>query len=136
MRVLVVEDNATIASALADALAHADHNVVGLAKSSSEALRLAERHALDVALVDLDLERKAVGLDLTQRLTADLDLDVIICTAQPELARRVSSGAIGLIRKPFDPKDVVASLSVIEAVQSGAGSPPFPPSFELLVSPQ
>ena len=137
MRVLVVEDQATTAFAVANELTKAGHEVIGPAKSSKEAMQLAQRDRLDIALVDLDLERKAVGLDLTQQLTADLDLDVIICTGQPDLARRAPSGAIGLIRKPYDPKDVVASVSVVADLKSGAHSPQaFPPSFELLVSPQ
>jgi DNA-binding response OmpR family regulator len=137
MRVLVVEDQATIAFVLVDALKKAGHEVFGPAKSSDEAMQLAETNRLDIALIDLDLERRAVGLDLTQQFTAELDLDVIICTGQPELARRAPSGAIGLIRKPYDPKDVVTSLSIVEALNYGTRSPPpFPPSFELLVSPQ
>lgn len=136
MRILVVEDQATIAFMLAEQLTKAGHEVLGPAKSSREALQLAKDHELDIAVVDLDLERRAVGLDLTQQLTAERNLDVIICTGQPDLARRAPSGAIGLIRKPYDPKDVVASVSVIEALKSGAASPAFPHAFELLINPQ
>lgn len=136
MRVLVVEDKAATAFVLANALTKAGHEVVGPARSTDEAMRLAADGRLDIALVDLDLERKAAGLDLTQQFTADLDVDVILCTGRPELARRSQSGAIGLISKPYDPKDVVKSLSVVQALKSGVSSPPLPPSFELLVSPQ
>lgn len=137
MRVLVVEDQAVIAFMLADELAAAGHEIIGPARTSHEAIELAELHHPDYAFVDLDLEEKAVGLDVTEHLTAALDVNVIICTAQPALARQSQTGALGLIAKPYAPGEATTSLAVVEAVLTGKGSPTaFPPSFELLVNPQ
>ncbi|HVF16921.1 MAG TPA: response regulator, partial [Steroidobacteraceae bacterium] len=102
MRVLVVEDNAILAEVLSNALAQAGHEVIGPANSSAEAIQLAENEDPQIALVDLDLEKESIGLDVAEQLTGELDIEVIICTARPELARRASSGAMGLISKPFD----------------------------------
>jgi len=137
MRVLIVEDNVLLARVLTEALTEAGHEVIGPASSSGEAIQLAENEDPQIALVDLDLERWSIGLDVAEELTAELDIDVIICTATPELARRGSSGAIGLISKPYDLRDVVKSLSIVQAFPSeNQPSPLLPPSFELLVSPQ
>jgi CheY-like chemotaxis protein len=137
VRVLVVEDVALLALMLADELTESGHEVIGPASTSREAIRLAEMHHPTFAFVDLDLEEKAIGLDVTERLTADMGVNVIICTGQPGVARRAQSGAIGLLKKPYGPEEAATSLAIAEAVVRGTGSPkPLPPSFELLVSPQ
>lgn len=133
VRVLVVEDQTVIALMLADELTDRGHEVVGPASTSHEALHLANVHAPTYAFVDLDLETKAVGLSLTEHLTGRLGVSVIICTAQPGLARKVACGAIGLLTKPYSPKDAVSCLAIVAAVLDGAQSlPRFPLSFELL----
>lgn len=137
MNVLVVEDHDVLASMLVEELTGAGHEVIGPAQTSGDALRLAEQHHPRFAFVDLDLERKAVGLELTERLTADLGVNVIICTAQPDIARRVQSGAIGLISKPYLPRDAVAGLAIVRSMVIGEMSLlQFPVSFELLINPQ
>lgn len=137
MNVLVVEDHHAVASMLVDELTGAGHEVIGPAQTPGEALRLAEQHHPTFAFVDVDLERKAIGLELTERLTADLGVNVIICTAQPDIARRVQSGAIGLISKPYLPRDAVAGLALVRSMVIGEMSLlQFPVSFELLISPQ
>ena len=134
MRVLVVQDQT--ATEWADELADAGHELIGPARTSRDALRLAKSRKPDIAFVDLDAEGQAVVIELTEDLTADEHLDVIVCTAQPDIARRSQSGAIGLLSKPCSPRDVIASISIVAAMKDGERSPTLPPSFELLVSPQ
>lgn len=137
MRVLLVEDEALTARSLEEALTRAGHEVVGIAQSAEEALRLAASERPNIAFVDSALRHTDDRIELTEQLTADLGVEVVICTEEPEIARRSQSGAIGLIAKPFDMNDIVASVTVIEAIQRGVASPPpLPRSFELLVSPQ
>lgn len=137
VRILIVEDHNLVAFTLADELTEAGHDVIGPARTSEEALQEAELHRPHFAFVDLDLERKAIGLEVAQRLTADLGVSVVICTGNPALARRVQSGAIGLLSKPYFPSEAVDCLAIVEAAVAGRpSSERLPPSFELLVSPQ
>jgi two-component system, response regulator PdtaR len=136
MRVLVVQDQTPTASGWLKELTNAGHELIGPARTSRDALQLAKTRDPDIAFVDLDAEGQALGLELTESLTADEHLDVIVCTEQPDIARRSQSGAMGLLSKPCSPQDVIASISIVAAMKDGERSSTLPPSFELLVSPQ
>jgi len=137
VRVLVVEDRDGTAFMLTEQLVAAGHEVIGPARTSDQAIRMADAHRPAFAFVDLDIEEQTIALDVTEYLTAALDVNVIICTGRPGLARQTQTGAVGLISKPYAPGEAVASLSIVEALVTGNRSlAAFPPSFELLISPQ
>ncbi|MFO0682787.1 MAG: hybrid sensor histidine kinase/response regulator [Sandaracinus sp.] len=101
-RVLVVDDHASLADLVASALTARGAEVVVTAKPA-EAIAAAEEERFDVALVDLDLG-EASGAPLVKQLVArHLARRVVVmsgASAVPDL------GADGLLRKPFDLRDV------------------------------
>lgn len=58
-RVLVVEDEVIVALLVEDMLAELGHEVVGLATSLEEAMRLAGTLAIDLAILDINLDGRA-----------------------------------------------------------------------------
>ena len=62
LRLLVVEDEAIIAMLVEDALTMAGHVVVGVAESASEALAIAARETIDLALCDVRLAENDSGV--------------------------------------------------------------------------
>jgi CheY-like chemotaxis protein len=135
MRVLIVDDQKN-SSELAAQLRSAGHSVVGTVATSRDAAQLANENPIDVALIDIDMEDMGESADLAIDLAADRHIDVVLCTAKSDLARRCQSGAVGLLSKPFRAQDVLDGLSAISAVNSGHSAARFPSTFELLVSPQ
>jgi CheY-like chemotaxis protein len=60
LRVLLVEDEIMVALLLEEMLAELDHEVVGPVARLDKALEMAQRQALDVALLDVNLDGKEI----------------------------------------------------------------------------
>lgn len=103
IRVLIAEDQAMIAGALAALLGiERDIEVVATAANGEDALALARRHRPDVVLSDIEMPRMT-GIELAAALKADaLTPRVVILTtfARPGYLRRaLEAGAVGYVLK-------------------------------------
>ena len=99
--ILIVEDNALIAMAMAESLERAGHRVVGPAASNGPALEAARAAAPDLALVDVDLAGGDCGFDLALTLREELGVPSLFVTGQLGEACAHGSGALGALGKPF-----------------------------------
>jgi len=119
MRVLVVDDEPNIRRTLRLALEAMGHTVVESA-TAQDALRIGERQAFDVAMVDLRLGQDS-GLDLLEPLTNRLPrLAIIVITAHAAIDTAVEAmrrGAFDYLPKPFTPAQVRAVLERVEQVR-------------------
>lgn len=115
MRVLLVEDDHVIGSAVRDQIAAQGHGV-------DWAMRLDEAGAfLDVAQYDLMLLDMALpdgrGLDFLTQIRRDQnDVPVIIVTAQDQITSRIdglNAGADDYLVKPFDLKELTARIAAV-----------------------
>ncbi|NUW40332.1 response regulator transcription factor [Nonomuraea rhodomycinica] len=112
MRVLLVEDDDRLASALTTALARHGHQVAraGLAV---DALRLAG--GVDFVLLDLGLPDMD-GLDVLRRLRRVSAVPVIVVTARTEereVLRGLRSGADDYLVKPFRTVELMARMEAV-----------------------
>jgi DNA-binding NarL/FixJ family response regulator len=101
LRFLIVDDNPRFLEALRGLLEREGGQVVGVASTSAQALRLAEELRPDVTLVDITLGEES-GFDLALRLDAATHTLVVFISsyAAPEFADLVAvSPAIGFISK-------------------------------------
>ena len=115
LRVLVAEDEADAASALADLLRRAGYEAV-IARNGLEALDLAHRHPPDVALLDIGLP----GLDgyrLAERLYTQSGARrplLVAVTGRGADLDRACSAAAGIdlhLVKPVDPDTLLGLLN-------------------------
>ena len=112
--VLVVEDEASIASFVAAYLKNAGFNVRTTA-SGNEALRLVESEkpelvVLDLMLPDLD------GVEVCKRIRQNTDLPVLMLTARDEDVDKIIGlevGADDYMTKPFNPRELVARVKSV-----------------------
>jgi DNA-binding response OmpR family regulator len=112
--VLVVEDEASIASFVAAYLKNAGFNVRTTA-SGTEALKLVESEkpalvVLDLMLPDLD------GVEVCKRIRQHGDLPVLMLTARDEDVDKIIGlevGADDYMTKPFNPRELVARVRAI-----------------------
>ncbi|WP_199830088.1 response regulator transcription factor [Streptomyces viridochromogenes] len=132
IRVLLIEDDETIAEPLAEGLGHfgltVDHVTTG-----AEGLR---RPYGDVVLLDLGLPDMD-GIDVCRGIRQVSDVPVIILSARGEEADRVLGlelGADDYLAKPFSVRELVARVRAVtrrtqrtEAVPEPAGAAPIPP---------
>lgn len=121
MRLLLVEDDALLASGLLVALRRAHYTVEHVADGAAAVLALRD-NAFDLAVLDLGLP----GLDGTAVLQAvragGNDLPILILSARDAMRDRVGGldlGADDYLVKPFELDELLARLRVIARRRSG-----------------
>jgi CheY-like chemotaxis protein len=112
--VLIIEDETFIAMDIEALVESLGHNVIGIARTHTEALALAKRKRPGLILADIQLADGSSGLDAVNELLGTFEVPVIFITAYPErfLTGQRPEPAF-LIAKPFQ-------LAVVSAVVSQA----------------
>src|SRR5678816_4514896 len=121
-RILLVEDDARLATMVADYLGEAGFRTTRAA-SGAAAMRLAASESFDAMILDLMLP-DADGLDICRSLRARSDMPVLMLTARGDPLDRVVGlelGADDYLPKPFEPRELLARLRAILRRRVGAG---------------
>jgi two-component system OmpR family response regulator len=125
MRILVVEDEAQIASDISAALATAGY-VTETVSDGEEAWFRGETEAFDGIVLDLGLP-KLDGLSIVKRLrAAGVSTPILILTARSAWMERVDgidAGADDYLSKPFHVEELVARLGAVLRRSAGHPSP-------------
>jgi DNA-directed RNA polymerase specialized sigma24 family protein len=110
--VLIIEDEALIAMDLEHLVEDLGHRVIGVARTHSKAISIAEAHPPGLILADIQLADNSSGLDAVNELLRMFEVPVIFITAYPErfLTGERPEPAF-LIAKPFQPSAVSAVIS-------------------------
>jgi two-component system, OmpR family, alkaline phosphatase synthesis response regulator PhoP len=110
-RILVVEDEAKIASLVRDYLEHAGFEVV-ISANGDSALAQARRSRPDLVVLDLGLPDRD-GLDVARSLRSLSNVPIVMLTARGEETDRIVGlelGADDYVVKPFSPRELVARV--------------------------
>jgi two-component system response regulator MprA len=113
-RVLVVEDDISIADVLRRTIRQEGHEVKSVG-DGVEALRMADEFMPDLVVLDLGLP-KLDGVEVCRRLRAESDVPILILTARVETDDRVvglDSGADDYLVKPFERKELLARMRAL-----------------------
>src|SRR5262245_24654981 len=110
--VLIIEDETFIAIDLETLVESLGHRVIGVARTHSEAIKLAKTKQPGLILADIQLADGSSGLDAVNELLRTFEVPVIFITAYPErfLTGERPEPAF-LISKPFQPAMVSAIAS-------------------------
>lgn len=124
-RLLLIEDDQRLADMVRDYLAAAGYRV-SHAATGGEGLRLEEREAFDVLVLDLMLPDMD-GLEVCRRVRARSEVPILMLTARGDAMDRVIGlevGADDYLPKPFEPRELLARLKAIlrRARHSGPAS--------------
>ena len=115
MRVLLVEDDASIAVPLAKGLTREGLEVERLVRGAAALERLKDPPAPDIVLLDIGLP-DVDGFEVCRRLRATSDVPIIVVTARAEEVDRVIGlelGADDYIVKPFGFRELVARIRAV-----------------------
>jgi two-component system response regulator PhoP len=122
VRILLVEDEATLRGQLAAQLERAGFRVDGTG-DGREGLYLAEEYPFDAAVVDLGLPGLP-GIEIIRRLRArQSPLPILILTARDRWQDKVEgleAGADDYLAKPFQAEELLARLRALIRRASGA----------------
>lgn len=111
--VIIAEDEKIIALGMELFLTDAGYTVCGIAKTAPEAVRLAEQHHPDLALLDVRLAEGTDGTEAARVLKQTLGIPSLLITGHLDAGQARQCGALGLLKKPYDPRRLV---EMIEAV--------------------
>ena len=115
MRVLLVEDDASIAVPLAKGLTREGLEVERLVRGTAVLERISDGPAPDIVLLDLGLP-DVDGFEVCRRLRAASDVPIIVVTARAEEVDRVIGlelGADDYIVKPFGFRELLARIRAV-----------------------
>lgn len=110
--VLIIEDETFIAMDLESLVKNLGHNVIGVARTHTDAIALAKSKRPGLILADIQLADGSSGLDAVNELLKTFEVPVVFITAYPErfLTGERPEPAF-LISKPFQPAMVSAVAS-------------------------
>lgn len=111
-RVMIIEDEPIIAADLSAIVSGLGHDVVGVARTHTEAVAMGREQSADLILADIQLADNSSGIDAVNDLLELMDVPVIFITAFPE---RLLTGdrpePAFLISKPFSEAQVQSAVS-------------------------
>ncbi len=119
LTLLLVEDDPEMAADLTATLSEAGHSIVGPFHDGAAAEAAAGLHAIDLALLDINLSGDVTGVDLAQTLKSRWDVPVLFLTGDVTTAARHADLAEALVLKPYTGRDVLDAVA--RAARSPAG---------------
>lgn len=115
VKVLIVEDDAIVASYLRSELFQLGYTITGIVSSGKDALTAIELVVPDLVLMDIQLDGDLDGIETANRLPAALELPVIYITGSSEestIVRASGTKPWGYLIKPLDNRKLHATMTM------------------------
>jgi DNA-binding NtrC family response regulator len=112
-KILIVQNDFLLAEGLRIILADAGHDVVGMARDTAAADKLATQHRPALAIVDMMLEIDVDGIATATFLKEKHGLEIMITTGFPDsfMEREgVREIACEVVRKPYTDEDILQAV--------------------------
>jgi CheY-like chemotaxis protein len=123
LRVLIAEDEVLVSMFLSDLVEDAGLEVVGIARTASEAVAMAQEHRPDIALMDAHLKGGSTGLSAAETLVRDQDIALIFISGDSSLVHDPAVAAlkpVAVVEKPFMPDELTAVLQRAARLRNAA----------------
>ena len=114
-RIMLVEDEGVVALQLRARLELLGYQVVEIADSGSEAVRLAQEHCPDLILMDIRLRGAMDGIEAARAIRSRKDVPIIYLTAYADDAtvqRAKITEPHGYLVKPFEDQELSSTIEV------------------------
>ncbi|MCK4910695.1 MAG: response regulator [Thermodesulfovibrionales bacterium] len=114
-KILIVEDEATLAISLEDMLMESEYNVTGIAVSGEEAIDLFHDKMPDLILMDIKLKGEIDGIEAAISIRSTHSVPIIFLTAfsdDIEVQRAKDIGPEAFILKPFQTRELQIAIEM------------------------
>ncbi len=133
LKVLIAEDDSTIAKVVQQVLVDYGYEVCGIARTVAEAVTLGRCHEPDLAIIDLQLADGGLGCEIPAQLGVRGKLGVLYASGSIGQVRLTADDGEACLAKPYRLSDLLRGLEIVAAiVATGRASPPFPRGFSVL----
>jgi CheY-like chemotaxis protein len=113
--ILIVEDDRIISTVVSAIVTKAGYKVVSVARTATDAVRLATVHNPDLVLMDIGLEGSGDGIEAAMHIADDLEVPIIFITGHTDLMtleRAQKVNPLGFLSKPIREADVINTISI------------------------
>jgi DNA-binding NarL/FixJ family response regulator len=116
MRVLIVDDNASMRTMLAALLGSQGYEIVGSLGDGNGIMQTITEKSPEIVCLDYQLPGRN-GLDILREIHESLpDVDVVFMTASEDVAiehQAADAGAAGFLRKPFGQSQIISEMKQV-----------------------
>ncbi|MCP3889253.1 MAG: response regulator [Desulfobulbaceae bacterium] len=114
-KIMVVEDNTTVAADCRECLINLGYNVTSIQASGEEAIIKAQTELPDAVLMDIHLRDKMDGIKAAENIYNRFEIPVVFLSAYGDrklLKRAKKVGSFGYLIKPFEERELYATLEM------------------------
>ena len=114
-KILITEDEAIVAKDLESQVLQFGYQVVGIAATGQEAVKLAEQHKPDVVLMDIKLKGPMDGIEAAMEIRRQQGCGIVYVTAHTDRMTTWRSAATypsSYVLKPFDERSLRTAITV------------------------
>lgn len=114
-RIMIVEDDALVGLGIRLTVGELGYDVVGIAASEPEAIKLAAETRPRLALMDIRLRGPVDGIDTARRLRSEFNIRSIYLSAyadEPTLSRVAQTYPLGFVQKPYSAAQLRSALDL------------------------
>lgn len=125
-RIMIVEDDALVGLGIKLTVTELGYDVVGIAASEPEAIKLADQTHPRLALMDIRLRGPVDGIDTARRLRSEYNIRSIYLSAyadEPTLSRVAQTYPLGFVQKPYSANQLKSALELAVRRLGDGGEP-------------
>ena len=114
-RVLIVEDNESIADTIKESLEYLGYEVSDSVTNGEDALKRIKADEPDMVLMDIEIPGELDGIQTAEELIAISNVPVVYLTGRSDnetLERAIKTAPYGYIIKPFKPDDLKIAIEI------------------------
>ena len=111
-KIMIVEDNTTVAEDVRECLEGLGYGVASIAASGEEAVAGAEKDRPDAVLMDIKLRGDMDGIEAAERIYDRFDIPVLFLSAYSDRELLQRAKQVGYLVKPFDERELYAMLEM------------------------
>lgn len=117
-RILIVDDEASIAEMCSAMLSDLGYEVVGIAHTYASAISQMESQQIDLVILDIDLKEEKNGIDLAIYIKEHFDLKFLFLTSFADIdtvKKAAKTVPEAYLIKPFTEEDLFTTIEVIRS---------------------